>query len=833
MATPSSDSNRPHSSISPSHSGGGADPPNLADVETVFQSQDSSKPEAGQKDIRELPKEFGRYQILRKLGRGGMGVVYLAHDVQLDRDVALKVPHFDRGETPEVIERFLREARSMATLRHPNLCPIYDVGEHEGIHFLTMAFIEGQELSTILKDAQTASRLDVVDLVRKVALALGEAHQAGLVHRDLKPSNIMIDQRGEPIVMDFGLARRDRHGEAEITQTGVVIGTPAYMPPEQISGDAHSIGPTADVYSLGVILYQLLCNHLPFEGEFTAVLAQVMSKEPNPPSRYCEVDPALESICLTAMAKAPQERFRSMEEFVAVLTAYQTSPEHTRARVRRKESANRPALVPGFRHDVFIAYVASDDEPPPGGESVGWVTALIDNLDWRLRQLFGQGNPPSVWMDEALAQNPQFDEEQSKRLTESATVLLIVSPGWKSSTWFEPSSRFLEPIRKWHFPERNVFLVERDRMDPGTLPEEIASLRSIPFWAVSESGRPRVLGYPHPQSGADADYYARIDDLARALNGRISEMVSRSTAEPSRDKETVDFPAPPSGMESVYLAEVTDDLDSLRDEVARYLDQSGFRVFPQSWYLRDVEGFRRQLQEELRDSLIFVQLLGPFPGKKPPGSDHSYAKLQYDLAVESGLPILQWREGHLILSSISDPEHRALVDGLHVQAVELESFKRDILSRAKRERQKRQTPAESGSSIVQDQAFIFINIEKEDLGLADDLCDLLERSGYSYALPMREGRPDEIRQDLEANLLDCDGLIVVYGEITEQWVREQLRQWRKMLFRREKPLRALAVYEGPPSEKQRLGMKLPKMHVIDCRQGLQEEKVKGFLSALS
>jgi len=100
-------------------------------------------------------------------------------------------------------------------------------------------------------------------------------------------------------------------------------------------------------------------------------------------------------------------------------------------------------------------------------------------------------------------------------------------------------------------------------------------------------------------------------------------------------------------------------------------------------------------------------------------------------------------------------------------------------------------------------------------------------------LPMREGRPDEIRQDLEANLLDCDGLIVVYGEITEQWVREQLRQWRKMLFRREKPLRALAVYEGPPSEKQRLGMKLPKMHVIDCRQGLQEEKVKGFLSALS
>jgi hypothetical protein len=130
------------------------------------------------------------------------------------------------------------------------------------------------------------------------------------------------------------------------------------------------------------------------------------------------------------------------------------------------------------------------------------------------------------------------------------------------------------------------------------------------------------------------------------------------------------------------------------------------------------------------------------------------------------------------------------------------------------------------------QAFVFVDVDREDMPLVEELCAVLEESGCSYAIPLHQGAPDEVRQDLEANLLECDGLVIVYGGITEQWVREQLRQWRKMIFRREKPLKALGVYEGPPPEKTPLGMRLPGMYVLDCREGLKPEKLREFIKAL-
>jgi hypothetical protein len=534
------------------------------------------------------------------------------------------------------------------------------------------------------------------------------------------------------------------------------------------------------------------------------------------------------------MAKRPEHRFGSMAELVQALEEFEAAPELSRARIRRRESAERRSVVADYRHDVFVCYFRPDDEPPPGARSAGWVTTLVDHLDWRLRQLCGAPETLSVCMDEELARNSLTEDEVAQRLSQSATVLVVVSPGWMSSQGKEAEA-FWRLIRQRHVPENRVFLVERDPVAPESRPKEIANLRGIAFWKAERNGQPRVLGYPQPKPETDLDYYARVDDLARVIHDRLLHLGSQgSTKATGTDLHaTVDRPSQSAVADAVFLAEVTDDLDPLRDEVARYLKQSGFRVFPETWYSRDPEEFRREMQRDLAECLLFVQLLGPFAGKKPPGSVESYARIQNDLAAQSGLTVMQWRDMRLDPHSLYEAEHRNLVNGLYVQAVELEQFKRDTVRSALAEKQKRQAALESGSTVLQDQAFVFINIERGDLILADDLCDLLERNGYSYALPMHEGRPDEIRQDLEANLLDCDGLIVVYGEITEQWVREQLRQWRKILYRREKPLRALAVYEGPPEEKQRLGMKLPKMHVIDCRQGMQEEKVMTFLRALA
>jgi serine/threonine protein kinase len=271
----------------------------------------------------DLPEQFGRYRILKQLGKGGMGSVYLAHDSQLDRRVALKVPHFAPEDGPEVLERFRREARAAATIEHPNICPVYDVGEVNGVNYLTMAYVEGRPLSDLLKGDKPLPQRSVAAVVRKLALALEEAHKKGVIHRDLKPSNVMINRRKEPVLMDFGLARRVDKGEARLTKSGSVLGTPAYMPPEQVSGNVQAMGPPCDVYSLGVILYELLTGRLPFEGPVMAVLAQILTQEPEPPSVHRpDLDPRLRTICLKAMAKQPQDRYRTMSELAAALGSY-------------------------------------------------------------------------------------------------------------------------------------------------------------------------------------------------------------------------------------------------------------------------------------------------------------------------------------------------------------------------------------------------------------------------------------------------------------------------------------------------------------------------------
>ncbi|HXY32725.1 MAG TPA: serine/threonine-protein kinase, partial [Planctomycetaceae bacterium] len=225
-----------------------------------------------------LAGQFGRYRIIQALGRGAMGAVYLAEDTQLERRVAIKTPHFTEDPTGEQLERFFREARAAGNLRHPHICPIYDVGQIDGKHYISMAYIEGRPLSAFIRADKPQTERNILIVVRKLALALQEAHDHGIVHRDLKPANIMVDKRGEPIIMDFGLARQTGPGDIRLTQTGSIIGTPAYMSPEQVEGEPDNIGPPTDQYGLGVILYELLTRELPFRGSVMAVMGQILTR---------------------------------------------------------------------------------------------------------------------------------------------------------------------------------------------------------------------------------------------------------------------------------------------------------------------------------------------------------------------------------------------------------------------------------------------------------------------------------------------------------------------------------------------------------------------------
>lgn len=272
-----------------------------------------------------IPKQIGRFVIVERLGQGAFGQVFRARDPQLDREVALKVPLPGVLATAQDVERFLREARTAATMHHPNICPVYEVSQDQQNYYIVMALLKGQSLaehSRSRKEPLAAKQTALI--IRKLALALQAAHSKGIIHRDLKPANIMFDRdRKDVVIMDFGLARRLHAGDASQTRQGTLLGSPAYMSPEQARGDVQAVGTRSDIYSLGVILYELLTGRLPFTGTVTEVLGKVQHVEPDMPSKVrAGVDPVLEAICLKAMAKDPMARFASMKEMAEAVARY-------------------------------------------------------------------------------------------------------------------------------------------------------------------------------------------------------------------------------------------------------------------------------------------------------------------------------------------------------------------------------------------------------------------------------------------------------------------------------------------------------------------------------
>jgi hypothetical protein len=324
--------------------------PSTAGQQVVCPSCGSSFPLASSPTVVWLPtvgqRKLGRFELIDRVGTGAFGTVYKARDTELDRIVAVKVPRtitLDDGS--EEGDRFLREARSVAQLRHPSIVTVHEVGQYEGVPFLVQDFVEGITLADLMTGEQLSPR-QAAELVATIADALQYAHDQGVVHRDVKPSNIMLEMgrlvsggvvsgkkpsasdhsplttHYSPKLMDFGLARRDE-GEITVTFEGQVLGTPAYMSPEQARGEAHQVDGRSDVYSLGVILYQLLTKELPFRGNPRMQMHQVMHQEPTPPRRRNPALPRdLETICLKALAKESAERYQTARDFAADLRRF-------------------------------------------------------------------------------------------------------------------------------------------------------------------------------------------------------------------------------------------------------------------------------------------------------------------------------------------------------------------------------------------------------------------------------------------------------------------------------------------------------------------------------
>jgi beta-lactam-binding protein with PASTA domain/predicted Ser/Thr protein kinase len=258
----------------------------------------------------------GRYRILRRLGSGGMADVYCAEDTHLGRQVAIKILHRRFAQDQEFVERFRREAKSAAGLNHPNVVGIFDRGEHEGTYYIAMEYLEGQTLKDIVASEAPLAQERVIDLGLQILQAAGFAHKHGVIHRDFKPHNVIVEENGHAKVTDFGIARA---GASEMTETGSIMGTAQYLSPEQAQG--HAVTATSDVYSIGVMLYEMLAGRLPFDGDSAvAVALKHLSEQPAPISQWRpDVNPALEAVVMAALAKDPAQRWQSAEDLAAGL----------------------------------------------------------------------------------------------------------------------------------------------------------------------------------------------------------------------------------------------------------------------------------------------------------------------------------------------------------------------------------------------------------------------------------------------------------------------------------------------------------------------------------
>jgi len=380
-----------------------------------------------------IGKKLGAYEIIAPLGEGGMASVYQAYQASMERNVALKVLPHSLAKDPQFVARFQNEARIIAKLIHPYILPIHDYGEAEGYPYLVMPFIRSGTLGTLMQ-AGPFPLARARQFITQIADALDHAHSQGIIHRDLKPANILVDERGNCLLTDFGIAKLVQEGTEKITATGALIGTPAYMSPEQGRGEA--VDERTDIYTLGVILYEMVTGRAPFKAEtpVAVMLKHIQEAIPSPRMVNPEVPQAVEQVIIKALAKDPAERFATAGELAHALRA--ALPEDTWPRAAGEELTmlGQPQPIGSVKASRSARGVATSQVLFKRGSFWGWavlaliLVAIIGSVVWRNTPDAQQATAPAsstVTRSTASPLAPQLEAGAQTTGADGAVLLFI------------------------------------------------------------------------------------------------------------------------------------------------------------------------------------------------------------------------------------------------------------------------------------------------------------------------------------------------------------------------------------------------------------------------
>jgi serine/threonine protein kinase len=781
-----------------------------------------------------IGKTVGHYQITAKLGAGGMGEVFLAQDTRLERKAAIKFLPADVAADPERRSRFLSEARAASALNHPHVCIVYDVGETEdGFPFIAMEFVAGQSLDVVAKqNPLEISR--VVEIGVQVADALDAAHASRIVHRDVKPANIILNDRGQVKVLDFGLAKRLPQGtertevtqDLQHTQQGQVVGTPSYMSPEQALG--KDLDHRSDVFSMGVVLYKLLTGQTPFGGgNLSEIVNNIVHEHPPAIARLnYNVPPELERITLKCLQKSPDRRYQTARELMvdlrnlardlergtdatepAMFSRLETSLAGTRVGI-----APEPFSLEKLKtSDVLLSYAAIDDYPLQDGKP-GWVSQLHRNLEVRMEQLSGEKVHIARLPEDAIT--PLIEAELLQRVPHAKAMISVVSPPFINSRMCR---REVEQF--WQGAEQTG----------GRFVNEKSRLLKVLKTAVSDQQMPRQLldifsplfGFEFFELDAETGRVREFDEtFGPALKQRFFERVYDlaydgcqilSLLKQVRGRDGASA-APDPHRRWVYLATTTSDVADERDRIKRELLERGHVVLPDSplpMLSRDVETMVRDC---LGKCTIAVHLLGQRYGVTPEDSSESVQALQVRLTADAALgPNLQrliWMPG----GEPADERQRAFVrrvqedPALHDRAEIIEGnlnlLKKDLIRRLAppEEKPKAAAPAKSPAGTPK----LYLICDPKDEAAVEALEDHLFAQGLEVMLPAFDGDDADAAALHQDSLLTCDAVLVYYGAAPKAWVDIKLRELLKATgYGREAPIAVQAVYVAPPDDRRK------------------------------